>query len=110
MKAIEIIKFAASAVTGIGVGKTVDLVLKENLPVNMNWKVRLATFIGSAAISGYISAKCSEHVEEEIDKVAEMVDKIKGGKLLENDDIRVEFINGGTTVIDAEATVVSEEN
>lgn len=77
MKPVEIIKLAASAVTGLGVGKTVDLVLKENLPVEMNWKVRLATFIGSAVLSGYISAKCSDHIEEEIDKVAEVIEKVK---------------------------------
>lgn len=80
MKPVEIIKLAASALTGIGVGKTVDLVLKENLPVDMNWKVRVATFIGSAALSGYISAKCSEHVEEEIDKVADMIENVKACK------------------------------
>lgn len=77
MKIKEIVKFAASAITGLGVGKTVDLVLKENLPVEMNWKARLATFIGSAALSGYISAKCSEHVEEEIDRVADVIEKVK---------------------------------
>lgn len=77
MKIVEIVKFAASAVTGLGVGKTVDVLLKNNLPIEMNWKTRLATFIGSAAISGYISAKCSEHIEEEIDKVADVVEKLK---------------------------------
>lgn len=77
MDKLNLIKGIASLVTGAGVGKTVDLILKNNLPVEMNWKARLATFIGSAAISGYISAKCSEHVEDEIDKVAEMVESIK---------------------------------
>ena len=77
MKIKEIVKVAASVATGLGVGKTVDLILKENLPVNMTWKTRLATFIGSAAISGYISSKCSKYVEDEIDQVADMMDKIK---------------------------------
>ena len=77
MKPVEIIKLAASAVTGLGVGKTVDLVLKENLPVEMNWKARVATFIGSAVLSSYISAKCSDHIEGEIDKVSEVIEKAK---------------------------------
>lgn len=77
MDKLSLIKGIASLVTGAGVGKTVDLILKNNLPVEMNWKARLATFVGSAAISGYISAKCSEHVEEEIDNVAEMVGVVK---------------------------------
>lgn len=82
MKPVEIIKLAASTVTGLGVGKTVDLILKENLPVEMNWKARIATFIGSAALSGYISAKCSEYVEEEIDKVSDIIDNAKTCKNL----------------------------
>lgn len=77
MNKLNLIKGIANLVTGAGVGKTVDLILKNNLPVEMNWKARLATFIGSAAISGYISAKCSEHVEEEINKVAEFVGVVK---------------------------------
>lgn len=83
MKPVEIIKLVASGVTGLGVGKTVDVVLKQNLPVDMNWKTRLATFIGSAALSGYISAKCSNHVEEEIEKVAEMIENAKACKKLD---------------------------
>lgn len=92
MKVKEIVKLAANAITGLGVGKTVDLVLKENLPVDMNWKVRLATFIGSAALSGYISSKCSEYVEEEIDKVADIIENVKVVKSLdsgENVDIEI---------------------
>lgn len=77
MKIAEVVKFVASTATGLGVGKTVDLILKNNLPIDMNWKVRVATFIGSTAISSYISAKCSEHIEGEIDKVVEFVEKIK---------------------------------
>lgn len=77
MDKLNLIKGIASLVTGAGVGKTVDLILKNNLPVEMNWKARLATFVGSAAISGYISAKCSKHVEGEIDKVAEFVGIVK---------------------------------
>lgn len=77
MKVKEIVKIAASAVTGLGVGKTVDLVLKNNLPIEMNWKTRVATFIGSSVLSAYISAKCSEHIEEEIDKAANIIEKVK---------------------------------
>ena len=91
MKAKDVIKFAANVVTGLGVGKTVDLVLKQNLPIDMNWKTKLATFIGSAAISGYISAKCSNYVEEEIEQVAEMVDKLKNAKQLEVGDVEIEI-------------------
>lgn len=91
MKVKEVVKLAASAVTGLGVGKTVDLILKENLPVSMTWKTRLATFIGSAALSGYISSKCSKYVEDEIDQVADMVDKIKNSKQLEVGDVEIEI-------------------
>lgn len=77
MKALDIVKGVANVATGLGVGKTVDLILKENLPIDMNWKARLATFIGSAVISGYISAKCTEYVEGEIDNVHDTISKIK---------------------------------
>lgn len=77
MKIKDVIKFVASTATGLGVGKTVDIILKQNLPIDMNWKTRVATFIGSAALSGYISAKCSEQVEEEIDKVSDIIEKVK---------------------------------
>lgn len=82
MKAKEIIKLAANVVTGLGVGKTVDLVLKNNLPVNMDWKGRVATFIGSAALSGYISAKCSDYVEDEVDKISTLIENAKIAKNL----------------------------
>lgn len=95
MKAFDIIKGAASVVTGLGVGKTVDILLKENLPVDMNWKARLATFVGSAVISGYISAKCNEYVENELDTVNETISNIKQQvsitKQYETLDIQVEM-------------------
>ena len=95
MKVKEIVKLVASAATGIGVGKTVDLVLKDNLPGGMTWKTRLATFIGSAVISGYISTKCSKYVEEEIDQVADIVDKIKNSKHLEVGEVEIEIKEDG---------------
>lgn len=83
MKPVDVIKAAANVVTGLGVGKTVDLLLKNNLPVEMNWKARVATFIGSSVLSGYISAKCSEYVEDEIDNVANIIDNVKNAVKLE---------------------------
>lgn len=80
MNKVDLIKGIAGIVTGAGVGKTVDIILKNNLPIEMNWKTRLATIIGSAAISGYISAKCGDYVENEIDKVVEIVDNVKDAR------------------------------
>lgn len=77
MNKIDILKGVASMITGAGVGKTVDLIIKNNLPVEMNWKMRMATMIGSAAIGGLISAKCGDYVEGEIDKVVEIVEGVK---------------------------------
>lgn len=77
MKIVEVAKMVGNVATGLGVGKTIDLVLKSNLPVNLDWRARIATFIGSSVISGYISAKCGEYVEEEIDKIAGFVENVK---------------------------------
>lgn len=77
MNKLDIFKGVASLVAGAGVGKTVDLVLKNNLPTEMNWKTRLCTMIGSAVIGSFISSKCCGYIEDEIDDVANKIDNIK---------------------------------
>lgn len=79
MDKLKIVKGVANLITGASVGKVVDIFLKNNLPrqVVLDRKERIAVTIGSAIIGAYISSKCSDYVEEEIDNVVEAIEDIK---------------------------------
>lgn len=79
MDKIKIIKGIANIITGASVGKTVDIALKYILPYKDSLKTseRVAITIGSGIIGAYLSSKCSDYVEGEIDSVVETIDEIK---------------------------------
>lgn len=79
MDKLKIVKGVANILTGATVGKTVDIFIKNNIPTEFlsGRKERLAVMVGSAIIGAFVSAKCSDYVEGEIDDIAKSIEEIK---------------------------------
>lgn len=92
MDKLKIIKGIANLITGASVGKTVDIALKYILPCKDGLKTseRVAITIGSGIIGAYLSSKCSDYVEEEIDSVVEAIDNIKSTVKISKEDLVIE--------------------
>lgn len=82
-----IVKFVGS----MGVGTLVSLGVKQNIiPGNKYEKIMCA--IGSFVISDIISSKAEEHLDNECEKIFDVVENIKGLPVKEIDHIEIEEV------------------
>ena len=75
---VEIVKSVACFVGGLCSAQVVNTIVKTFEPSNINKIQKVGWIVGGALIGGAVGAKCEEYVEETIDAVQNIVDKLKG--------------------------------
>lgn len=88
----KICKGIVSFVGSMGVGALVTLGLKQNIFAESKYQ-KVMVAIGSFVIGDMISSKASEYLEEEVDKVADTVEKLfTGSPVKQIESIKIEEI------------------
>lgn len=75
---VEIAKGVACFVGGLCGTQVATTIVTAFKPGNLNKIQKVGWIVGGALIGGAVGSKCEEYVEEMIDDVQKIVDKLKG--------------------------------
>lgn len=92
IKGKDVVKGIAKFVGSFGVGALVSIGVKQNIiPKSLAEKILIG--IGSFVLSDMISAKAEEHIDEEVDKLYDLVESLRGEPVKEIKEIDVTAIS-----------------
>lgn len=101
---LSVVKYIATGIVGIGTGKIVGNIIKNNVPIN-SLADRITVTAASFIITGLVTQATKNHTDEMIDNVVGTVTKVVDNV---KTSAKIDKVNRGESTIDEEGLDVSK--